>query len=309
MRGLGVLASARARARCKALAVLASVAVACPMMLAGSASAAAPPAISATPRTDLTNLQTITITGSGFTPGATVGLAQCRMGECAAIPFWAFTNADASGNISRSLTIRTTVQGSATTWSCLNVSCFVSAFQGPSFAFAVGVPIWFRNTTGSVADRAITVTPSSGLVDGQTVAVTGVSLYDGFTPLFECITSPVAACSPATTIATATGDGSFSTTFTVHREFEATILNSTETFQVNCVDPANSTGCQIAVSQGGEFTPEWIYAVQRIYFAAVDKSDCDDGGWTAVVTADGQPFKNQGQCVSHVVSNRGGNAS
>jgi hypothetical protein len=40
---------------------------------------------------------------------------------------------------------------------------------------------------------------------------------------------------------------------------------------------------------------------------ATDKDDCKNGGWRTLRRADGSSFKNQGQCVSYVESNRGGN--
>jgi hypothetical protein len=35
-----------------------------------------------------------------------------------------------------------------------------------------------------------------------------------------------------------------------------------------------------------------------------DKDDCKDGGWMDLVDDDGEPFKNQGDCVSHFASGR-----
>lgn len=43
------------------------------------------------------------------------------------------------------------------------------------------------------------------------------------------------------------------------------------------------------------------------YAVAATKDDCKNGGYTKVKDAQGNPFKNQGQCVSFVESNRGGN--
>jgi hypothetical protein len=37
------------------------------------------------------------------------------------------------------------------------------------------------------------------------------------------------------------------------------------------------------------------------------KDECKNGGYTHVKDAQGNSFKNQGQCVSYVESNRGGN--
>ena len=33
------------------------------------------------------------------------------------------------------------------------------------------------------------------------------------------------------------------------------------------------------------------------------KDDCKDGGWMDLVNADGEPFKNQGDCVSYTNGN------
>jgi hypothetical protein len=43
---------------------------------------------------------------------------------------------------------------------------------------------------------------------------------------------------------------------------------------------------------------------EPIYNTTQDKHHCKNGGWQNVRTADGQPFENQGDCVSYVVSQR-----
>lgn len=43
------------------------------------------------------------------------------------------------------------------------------------------------------------------------------------------------------------------------------------------------------------------------YRVVTTKDECKNGGYNRVRDAQGNPFKNQGQCVSYVESNRGGN--
>lgn len=43
----------------------------------------------------------------------------------------------------------------------------------------------------------------------------------------------------------------------------------------------------------------WIYNFEP-FSAATDKDACKNGGWQTLTTADGAPFRNQGDCVSYV---------
>ncbi|MEU4877623.1 enediyne antibiotic chromoprotein [Streptomyces sp. NPDC021608] len=71
------------------------------------------------------------------------------------------------------------------------------------------------------AAAAVTASPSSGLTDGQTVTVTGTGFPAGSqVAVSQCRESTT--CTDALTRATVAADGSFTASYTVHRQFTAT---------------------------------------------------------------------------------------
>ena len=296
--------------------VLAFAALACPVFIA-SASAASGPDITAAPLIDLTNGSNVAIAGTGFVPGVPV-----LFGECSAIPGqcgnFRLQVASSTGTVATTLPATTTVFSTITntTFSCVTESCFVITFQGSPtptgapFTRVVGIekPLWFRNTSGDVADRSVVASPSQGLVDGQSVTVTGNDFYNGYTPVSECVVQPVLACA-ASVVAHADAAGSFTVGLTVQREFDALVVPhvagevSTTTIHVNCADPVSFPGgCIVAAAQGVPFTPSWTYATTPLSFVALAPSECKNDGWRTTSDDRGSPFKNQGDCVSFVAS-------
>ena len=310
MRGNGgVLSSTRARARArgawKRTAAVLLAAVLCPVVLAGSTSAATTPTIVLTPRTDLVDGSVVAVTGSGYVPNQFYLVGECKVGACTN---FIGTFASAAGTIATNFTARVSPPG----FSCLTESSFVGILRGtPPFPFIVATPLWFRNTGGSVAGHTISATPAAGLSDGQVVNITGANFYSGWTPIRACVLAPVLACSIPPVVTWADPAGSFTAPFTVQRSFDGQEVTATADgyngvpFHVDCLDPVIApNGCVIEADQGGVFTPEGISSAVPITFAAATKDDCKDGGWQRVVDSDGTPFKNQGQCVSFVA--RGG---
>ena len=136
-----------------------------------------------------------------------------------------------------------------------------------------------------------TVTPDSGLVDGQTVTVQG----SGFDP--STVDIGVAQCpAESTSAAECVGHkvvpangGSFSTTFVVHRFVLA----------VDCASVARR--CFIGASNLNglpAFTEQVKVPVTFAGAAPATAEDCKNGGWRNLADDQGQAFSNQGQCVS-----------
>jgi len=149
------------------------------------------------------------------------------------------------------------------------------------------------STAFSQAGPSATVTPDTGLVDGQTVAVQG----SGFDP--STVDIGVAQCpAEATSAADCVGHkvvqangGSFSTTFVVHRFVLA----------VDCASVAQR--CFLGASNLNglpAFTEQVKVPLTFVGATPATTEDCKNGGWRNLADDQGQAFPNQGQCVSFV---------
>jgi hypothetical protein len=164
-------------------------------------------------------------------------------------------------------------------------------------------------TAGAQGAPTINVTPSAGLIDGQTVTVTGT----GFDTTAEFWAGSVCAAevlaflpsSPSQLDALCGADsyvrltrnatGRFSTTMTVYEV--------QPTFTGGPVDCEQSSCIILFVGVG----PSLTWASIPIAFGSPTpqvKADCKPGGWHNYANDQGQPFRNQGQCVSFVVTHR-----
>ena len=148
------------------------------------------------------------------------------------------------------------------------------------------------------AGPAVTVTPSTGLQDGQVVTVTGTGFTTGTSDigLAQCPASPSSFILCVGQKVVPASQGSFSATFTVRRI-------------VGGVDCASAPGaCVIGATnlQGpnGAFTEQVFVPLTFGRSAPQSKADCKHGGWRDLADDQGRPFRNQGQCVSFVVAHR-----
>jgi hypothetical protein len=152
----------------------------------------------------------------------------------------------------------------------------------------------------------ITVIPSTGLVDGQTVTVSGTGL-GGFTRILQC--GPALGREPDLSAAVTHCDlGQF-----VNPQLDAqgnvpptplivTELLPTSAGTVDCT--TNQCVVLIGGLGGGD---GFVSAVAPIRFGAATpatKASCKKGGWRSLADDRGQPFRNQGRCVSYVVAQR-----
>jgi hypothetical protein len=149
------------------------------------------------------------------------------------------------------------------------------------------------STALSQVGPTVTVTPDTGLVDGQTVTVQG----SGFDPSVQTI--GVAQCPFGGTVNDCIGQqvvpasgGSFTATFTVHR-FALT---------VDCASMARR--CYLGASNLDGlpvFTQQVFVPVTFAGATPATADDCRNGGWRNLADDQARPFNNQGQCVSFAV--------
>jgi Neocarzinostatin family len=151
----------------------------------------------------------------------------------------------------------------------------------------------------------ITVTPSTGLAEGQTVTVSGSGFGDlRVVAVVQCagtvgehpdVGTAVFGCDFTTDIQGVAEFGGFSTTFVVSRQ-----LTLLEGQTVDC--RTASEPCRILVGSGPD-----TFATAPISFGPPtppSRADCKKGGWRNLADHQGRPFRNQGQCVRYVVAAR-----
>ena len=186
----------------------------------------------------------------------------------------------------------------------------VLAVVGAALLLAVFMP------PGAQAQEAptLTVTPSTGLEDGQTVTVTGGPFPELVSPvLVQCtgsvvatdVTSVVTQCDFARGAAPSfdAAGNLLPTSLTVHdvinleafipdQTYDCTVRNDCVIVLAGFLAPAASQlfGVKAPISFGAP-TPE-------------SKADCKRGGWRDLANDQGQPFRNQGLCLGYVVAHR-----
>ncbi len=207
------------------------------------------PSVTVTPSTALANGQTVVITGSGFTPGDSVYALECLVGStsqagCDVATLTPITVKSDGTLPSTNFTVATGHVGTGTcgTTSADASGCII-AVANASQSDAGGAPITFAVAAPTVP--TVTVTPSNGLKNGQSVTITGSGFTAGESVYaVECLVTATGAagCNTAgATAITVNADGTLpSTTFTV-----ATGTIGTGTCGTNA---ANAHGCAISVS-------------------------------------------------------------
>ena len=153
----------------------------------------------------------------------------------------------------------------------------------------------------------ITVTPSTGLVDGQTVTVSGTG-FGGFTRILQC--GPALGSEPDLNAAVTHCDlGQFvNPNLDAQGNVPPTPFIVTETLPTSAgtVDCTTSQ-CVILIGGLGGGPDGFVTAVEPIRFGVATpatKAACKKGGWRNLANDQGRPFRNQGQCVSFVVAHR-----
>ena len=189
-----------------------------------TASASSTPTITITPNTGLTSNQAVTIAGSGFSPGASLAAVECigTATTTAGCDLNAINpiSVTATGTFTVTFYVQTGTIGNGTCGtSAADANCLIAVGTLAGTLVASG-PITFATASSTPTGPSITVTPATGLKNGETVTITG----SGFTAgdslyAVQCLVAATSAAGCDTTGATpitANSDGTLpSTTFKV----------------------------------------------------------------------------------------------
>jgi hypothetical protein len=169
------------------------------------AGATGTPTISITPNTGLVNMQSVQVTGSGFTPNLTQGSTAAV--ECLATATtsagcdsadYVLVTSDANGIVSFSFTVRTGTIGNGTCGtSATDATCIISiATVAPPAVLAYATITFSTPPT-------VQVSPSTGLSKGESVTVTGANFKAGDSVFaVECLATATSAAGCDTATAT-----------------------------------------------------------------------------------------------------------
>ena len=159
----------------------------------------------------------------------------------------------------------------------------------------------------------LTVTPSTGLDEGDIVTVAGGPFPElEATLIFQCAEpvdtsqsfSVIDQCSfrdPRPLSATFDGQGTLAPVpFTVQE-----VITTQGGGTYDCTLEGNACSIVVAGFFVGPADPDFFAVKAPISFGPLtpqSKADCKNGGWRNLANDLGQPFGNQGQCVRHVVA-------
>jgi hypothetical protein len=209
------------------------------------------PTLSVDPSTGLLDGQTVTVSATDFPADASVALVECPSGtavadfeaDCDASTV-AIDEADGTGALSANYQVTRVIQGAVGPIDCAGPSaCVLAALNLNEPDQATSTPIAFQDIP--IVPPVLTVTPSTALVDGQTVTISG----KGFQPqqeyaLSECVAGSTdgsecvaeAGIGGTAAVVAKGKSGRFSATFQVARIL--TLIDGT-------VDCAQAPGCVI----------------------------------------------------------------
>lgn len=150
-----------------------------------------------TPDSDLTDGMIVAARGAGYTPRASVGIIQCAsiddgngsIDNCD-LSNYLLGHADDEGYVDMALPVRRFIATGDGEIDCalLTVSCSVAIGNISDYDESGTAPIWFDANVDGVRSPVITVSPSSGLRDGDTITVTGENFQpDGTVDLSQCV--------------------------------------------------------------------------------------------------------------------------
>ena len=146
-----------------------------------------------TPDTDLLNFQSVTVSGSGFSPNAGVQIVQCTSdatsnADCTQGSDFAPTSA--TGTFTKAVTVRRVLHLEGGDVDCADAPgrcSLVSTSFGPTTLVATS-PLDFDDSVPPPPAATVTVTPHTDLVQGQSVTVTGANFApSSFVALSECL--------------------------------------------------------------------------------------------------------------------------
>jgi neocarzinostatin family protein len=212
--------------------------------------------ITADPSTGLLDGQSVAVTGSGLVAKTLYGVIECQTGStditgCDIASAFTVIKTDATGSFSTSAPLARTItpEESGTPIDCATAGACVLAAAPETGDIVASTPISFADV--AIIPPTLSADPSTGLLDGQKIAVSGTN----FTPgagvfLVECPVAEVAgddyeSCFPEGVITSIPVDasGDLNTTYKVTR-----ILVG-ENGPVDCAQPS---ACELAAFNAGD---------------------------------------------------------
>ena len=169
--------------------------VAVPISFDPDAPAVPPASITVAPSTDLIDGQDMHVTGTGFLANSPVAISECASsatsGTC---PGGRYTFTDDQGDLDAVLPARTRLW-SGEILDCRDpaVECSVQATSYEDYDQHPVFPISFDPDGPLLPPPTLVATPSTDLVDGQVVTLTGANIFNPYGPI---ITSPVSDAHP-----------------------------------------------------------------------------------------------------------------
>lgn len=217
-----------------------------------------PPTLAADPTTDLVDGQQIHVTGSDLRPGGHMFVFVCEgtTRSDAACPnsysAGEDDRVDENGDLDTQFRVRAVFRvGSSPliqrpteaqrTVDCRVSSCFLSAFEDPFNGSEVPIiPLEFDKDAPLAPTPQLQVDPSTDLVDGQAITVTGTDWFpDDDVVLWQCTTSDsgrIDTCNgPSTMFPDVDADGTFVVETTAQRRFDDWNGGVTECEPTSCV--------------------------------------------------------------------------
>jgi len=154
-----------------------------------------PPVVHVDPSTNLTDHQLVHLEGTGFTPRSSIATVECLSGSTAVsdcdLSTILIVNADPSGNFDGTYQVAKFITVNGSTIDCGGpAGCAVGAGNVDIYVQRSLAPISFANPP--MSKPVVIVSPSTNLLDGQMVSVTG----SGFSP---DATVRVSECRPPVT--------------------------------------------------------------------------------------------------------------
>jgi hypothetical protein len=268
-----------------------------------------PPTMTVTPTLGLADGQTLTVSVTGFARFEQLGIIECesprlpklsqRPPRCT--PFLALFGADSSGSASATFRVRRLI-GPLDAKQPLDCATLANGCVIQATMLSLQVPVHFDPAMPIVRPK-LTVTPHSGLTDGQTVTIRGTNFAVGSVTLHECkagastigntgvdaISRLLEVCSTVAAFLPTDQSGNFETTLAVLKH--STNFNNVP---IDC-----TTGCVI---DAGFFPSERFHSgfldVPITFGTPTRGSDCRRGGWRTLVDEHGRPFRNAGHCLA-----------
>lgn len=213
------------------------------------------PHISADPDSGLVHLQEVQVSGTGYAPNESVGIAQCKAGvtdvfEGCDISRTTVSNADSNGEWSTSLSVSVRIRASAGDVVDCTIErgvCVITAVRLNGFSDLVSAPIGFDPAAEVPPPPVVTVSPSTGLAHGQQVTVSGSGFGPGATvQVIQCAADSDVNSRCVYPLATAVADdaGNISTALAVKRLF-----GYPGDLVIDCID---APGCVIRTQAIGD---------------------------------------------------------